>query len=79
MFPNAFVKCLFLFVSVVADDVDVCEISACQALEQSQINLREFADNLEDDNINDHLTKLERRLRALEQPSITFYFNYFSY
>lgn len=57
---------LLLFAS--ADDGDVCEISACQALEQSQLHLREFADSLEDDNINEDLLRLERRLRALEQP-----------
>lgn len=51
-----------------ADDGDVCEIDACQALEQSQMHLREFADSLEDDNVNLYLVRLERRLRALEQP-----------
>lgn len=59
-----------IVVEVVADDVDVCEMTACQALEQSQIHLREFADSLEDDNVNGHITRLERRLRALEQPGM---------
>lgn len=59
---------LILFVFVKADDGDICEIDACQALEQSQMHLREFADSLEDDNVNLYLVRLERRLRALEQP-----------
>lgn len=59
---------LILFAFVKADDGDICEIDACQALEQSQMHLREFADSLEDDNVNLYLVRLERRLRALEQP-----------
>lgn len=61
-----FVSLVFVFIR--ADDGDVCEINACQALEHSQMHLREFADSLEDDNVNGYLIKLERRLRALEQP-----------
>lgn len=56
-----------MLLSVNADDGNICEINACQALEQSQMHLREFADTLEDDNTNGYLIRLERRLRALEQ------------
>ncbi|CAH2000035.1 unnamed protein product [Acanthoscelides obtectus] len=47
---------------------ETCDITACEALQQSQIELREFADYLEDQNTNSYLMKLERRLRSLEQP-----------
>lgn len=63
-----FVWWLYFLNFISADDGDVCEIDACQALEQSQMHLREFADSLEDDNVNLYLVRLERRLRALEQP-----------
>lgn len=47
----------------------VCELTACQALEESLIQLTEFADKIEEQNrTNDYLVKLERRLRSLEQP-----------
>lgn len=47
----------------------VCELTACQALEESLIQLTEFADKVEENNrTNDYLVKLERRLRSLEQP-----------
>ncbi|KAJ8928928.1 hypothetical protein NQ314_018442 [Rhamnusium bicolor] len=47
---------------------DTCEMNACEALEQSQIDLREFADSLEENNTKSYLIRLERRLRSLEQP-----------
>lgn len=49
-------------------DEGTCELNACEALEQSQMNLREFADSLEENSTNNYLIKLERRLRSLEQP-----------
>lgn len=72
---------VFMFVLVKADDGDICEIDACQALEQSQMHLREFADSLEDDNVNLYLVRLERRVRALEHPGKKFivFKGYFKY
>lgn len=59
---------ILLLLYGVKGDEGTCEINACEALEQSQMNLREFADNLEENNTNNYLVKLERRLRSLEQP-----------
>lgn len=61
---------LFLAVSSKGDDDDlVCELSACQALDKSSIQIKELADRVEDGKkTSEYLTELERRLRSLEQP-----------
>lgn len=63
----------FVLCAIVAskgdDDKPVCEMTPCQALEESLIQLTEFADKIEEKSrINDYLKNLERRLRSLEQP-----------
>ena len=57
-----------LLISAVKSEDYVCEINACEALEQSKMDLQEYIDSLEDNNNNSYLLKLERRLRSLEQP-----------
>lgn len=69
---------LFLYLLVITStkvkpDDYVCEINACEALEQSKIDLQEFIDSLEDNNNNSFLVRLERRLRSLEQPGKHFF------
>lgn len=73
---------LAVFGKYVKCEVSICDINACEALEKSQMNLQELVDKLEDNNSNDYLVKLERRLRSLEQPgnivygsTIAFLFN----
>ncbi|KAG5864266.1 hypothetical protein JTB14_012519 [Gonioctena quinquepunctata] len=43
-------------------------MTACEALERSEMDLKEFSDSLEENSTNSYLVKLERRLRSLEQP-----------
>ncbi|RZC38999.1 leucine-rich repeat-containing protein 15 [Asbolus verrucosus] len=57
-----------LLLPLVKSEEYLCEINACEALEQSKIDLQEFIDSLEENNNNSYLLRLERRLRALEQP-----------
>lgn len=64
---NKAVLCYFVWIVSVKSQ-EVCEITACDALTQSKIDLQEYIDNLEDQNTNKYLLKLERRLRSLEQP-----------
>lgn len=64
------ILCILLISGVNSEDY-ICDINACEALEQSKIDLQEFIDSLEDNNNNSYLLKLERRLRSLEQPGST--------
>lgn len=57
-----------LLAKFVKNEEFACEINACEALEQSKIDLQEYVDAVEDSNNNSYLVKLERRLRSLEQP-----------
>lgn len=73
---------LLLFAGYYKCEENICEINACEALDKSQMNLQELIDTLEDNNSNDYLVKLERRLRSLEQPGrenslLNIHWNYF--
>lgn len=59
----------FVFsVIVVVHGEETCDMTACEAYEKSQMDLRELMDTLEDNKTDSYFQRLERRLRSLEQP-----------
>ncbi|KAL3281293.1 hypothetical protein HHI36_004506 [Cryptolaemus montrouzieri] len=59
---------LFLLFSCVWGEKHVCEMSACESLKEGKLFAEEFGYELVENITKTYITKLERRIRSLEQP-----------